>query len=308
MGIGQTLDRVTEAYRTGGGVAFADYGPHMMHGQGAINRPAFTRDLVPSWIGAVDGLTERLNAGATIADLGSGVGWASIAMAGQLPGANVIGWDTDAKSIAAARRNAAEAGVAVRFEPANAAAMDREGPFDLITILEALHDMSNPVEVLRKAWEVLAEGGLVLVADEKVAGGDGRAALGGDRHRHPGADRARAGESCRVRVVGNPGRRRRLLPAARPTQVASSITPGGAAGCGARAVRRRGARPPDRLRLAKALVRKGRGPLGAQAREGRIRPPLLTHCEAVVQKHYTPAGRPNSSEVYSQSAAASSSS
>lgn len=102
MGIGQTLDRVTEAYRTGGGVAFSDYGPHMMHGQGAINRPAFTRDLVPSWIGAVDGLTERLNAGATIADLGSGVGWASIAMAGQLPGANVIGWDTDAKSIAAA--------------------------------------------------------------------------------------------------------------------------------------------------------------------------------------------------------------
>lgn len=169
VGIGQTLDRVTEAYRTGGGVTFGDYGPHMMRGQGAINRPAFTHDLVSSWIGAVDGLTERLNSGATIADLGCGVGWAAIAMADQLPGATVIGWDLDPQSIAAARKNAAEAGVEVRFELANAAAMDREGPFDLITILEALHDMSNPVEVLQAAHQVLAEDGLVLVADEKVA-------------------------------------------------------------------------------------------------------------------------------------------
>ena len=168
-GIGQTLDKVTEAYRTGGGVSFADYGPHMMRGQGAINRPAFTHDLVPAWIGAVDGLSKRLNRGATIADLGCGVGWASIAMAAQLPGARVSGWDTDPESIAAARQNAEDAGVEVRFELANAAAMGREGPFDLITILEALHDMSNPVEVLRAAGEVLAEDGLILVADEKVA-------------------------------------------------------------------------------------------------------------------------------------------
>lgn len=168
-GIGMTLDKVTAAYRTGGGVSFADYGPHMMHGQGAINRPAFVHDLVPSWIGAVEGLIERLNAGGSIADLGCGVGWASIAMAAQIHGASVIGWDLDAASIETARHNASEAGVEVRFELANAAAMAREGPFDLITILEALHDMSNPVEVLRAAAAVLANDGLVLVADEKVA-------------------------------------------------------------------------------------------------------------------------------------------
>lgn len=169
VGIGQTLDRVTEAYRTGSGVTFGDFGPHLMHGQGAINRPAFTHDLVPSWIGAVDGLIDRLNAGGRIADLGCGVGWASIAMARRLPGATVIGWDLDPASIASARLNAEQAGVKVRFEPANAAAMGREGPFELITILEALHDMSNPVEVLRAARQVLADGGIVLVADEKVA-------------------------------------------------------------------------------------------------------------------------------------------
>ncbi len=168
-GIGQTLDRVTDAFVTGGGVSFADYGPHMMHGQGAINRPAFTHDLVPSWIGSIEGLVDRLNDGGSIADLGCGVGWAAIGMARHLPGASVIGWDLDPASITAARENAAASGVEVRFEPANAAAMVREGPFDLVTILEALHDMSNPVEVLRAAAEVLSEGGVVLVADEKVA-------------------------------------------------------------------------------------------------------------------------------------------
>lgn len=140
-----------------------------MEGQGAVNRPAFLHDLVPSWIGAVDGLIDRLSHGSRIADLACGVGWASIAMAQQIPGASVIGWDTDAGSIETARRNAAAAGVDVRFELANAAAMDREGPFDLVTILEALHDMANPVEVLRSARSVLSEHGLVLVADEKVA-------------------------------------------------------------------------------------------------------------------------------------------
>lgn len=168
-GIGMTLDKVASAYRSGEGVSFAEYGPYMMQGQGAINRPAFLNDLVPAWIGAVDGLLDRLNGGGAIADLGCGVGWASIAMAAQIPGARVTGWDSDPASIEAARRNAAGAGVDVRFELANAAAMAEEGPFDLVTILEALHDMANPVEVLRAAAEVLGDGGAVLIADEKVA-------------------------------------------------------------------------------------------------------------------------------------------
>jgi SAM-dependent methyltransferase len=167
-GIGMTLDKVAAAYRSGAGVSFADYGPHLREGQAAVNRPAFLHDLVPSWIGAVEGLIDRLSRGGRIADLGCGVGWASIAMAQQIPGASTIGWDTDAASIEIARRNAMAAGADVRFELANAAAMGRDGPFDLVTILEALHDMANPVEVLRSARSVLSKDGLVLVADEKV--------------------------------------------------------------------------------------------------------------------------------------------
>ncbi len=169
VGVGQTLTKVIEAYYTGSGVAFAGFGAAMRDGQGGINRPSFTHDLVPAWLGAVDGLTAKLAGGGRIADLGCGVGWSTIAMARDLPETEVIGWDNDAASIDMARRNAEEAGVTVRFEAADASAMAAEGPFDLVTILEALHDMSQPVPVLEAARAALKPDGVLLIADEKVA-------------------------------------------------------------------------------------------------------------------------------------------
>lgn len=165
-GIGQALDAVAAAYRSGGGVPFADYGEHLREGQGAINRPAFVHDLVPAWIGAVPGLADSVR---RVADLGCGVGWSTIAMASQLPHAEVIGWDSDEASIESAQRNVAEAGVDVKFFAADAQQMAADGPFDLVTILEALHDMSQPAEVLRAVRAALGPDGVVLIADENVA-------------------------------------------------------------------------------------------------------------------------------------------
>lgn len=165
-GIGQTIDAVAGAFRTGNGVPFAAYGEHLREGQGAINRPAFQHDLVPTWIAAVPGLVTSVR---RVADLGCGVGWSTIAMASQLPQAEVIGWEPDVASIELARRHAAEAGVDVEFFASDAQEMAANGPFDLVTILEALHDMAQPVAVLRAAREALSPDGVVLVADENVA-------------------------------------------------------------------------------------------------------------------------------------------
>ena len=165
-GIGQTLDAVAAAYRSGGGVPFADYGEHLREGQGAINRPAFVHELVPTWIGAVPGLATSVR---RIADLGCGVGWSTIAMASQLPQAEVIGWEPDQASIESAQRNAAQAGVAVEFVAADARDLAAAGPFDLVTVLEALHDMAQPAAVLRAVREAVGPDGVVLIADEKVA-------------------------------------------------------------------------------------------------------------------------------------------
>lgn len=168
VGVGQTLDQVADAYLTGGGVPFAAYGKAMRTGQGGVNRPAFTHDLVPTWIGSVDGLADRIRTG-RIADLGCGVGWSTIAMAQGFPQAEVVGWDTDLDSIGDARRHAQDAGIELRFEAADASALAEDGPYDLVTVLEALHDMAQPAAVLSAARAALGEGGVVLVADEKVA-------------------------------------------------------------------------------------------------------------------------------------------
>ncbi|MDJ0925743.1 MAG: methyltransferase domain-containing protein [Acidimicrobiia bacterium] len=166
VGIGQVLPDVANAFSSGGGVPYPNYGASFRDGQAGINRPAFTHELATTWLGAVPDVAERLNQGGRVADLGCGAGWSTIALARAFPNCEVVGIDNDRASIADARANAAAAGVAVRFEWTDASELN--GPYDLVLILEALHDLAAPVGVLRQVRRTLAGHGAVLVADEKV--------------------------------------------------------------------------------------------------------------------------------------------
>ncbi|MGH2735514.1 MAG: class I SAM-dependent methyltransferase [Actinomycetota bacterium] len=172
-GIGQALPLVVDAYGTGRGVDWSAYGEDARMGQSAINRPAFTTDLVTDWLPSIRDVHRRLQADppARIADIGCGEGWSSIAMAGAYPSARVDGFDLDEASIEAARRHADAASMdhRLRFEARDAAGAEFTGSYDLVCIFEALHDMSHPVEALETARGMLAPGGSVLVADERVA-------------------------------------------------------------------------------------------------------------------------------------------
>lgn len=169
VGVASVLDDVIEAYRHGTGVPYSRYGADFRAGQGAINRPTFTSALVEEWLPALGAPAERLASGGRLADLGCGLGWSALAVAGAYPRAEVVGVDNDAASIGEARTAAAELGVAVRFECANAADLAAAGSFDVVLLLEALHDLARPVEVLSAARAVLATDGAMLVADEAVA-------------------------------------------------------------------------------------------------------------------------------------------
>jgi 2-polyprenyl-3-methyl-5-hydroxy-6-metoxy-1,4-benzoquinol methylase len=168
-GIGGALDRVVHAYRSGGGVAYPHFGVAFREGQAGINRPAFGSDLVSRWLPAMPDLhTALTSAKVRIADVGCGAGWSTLAVAQAFPQAEIIGFDADPSSVYDAERNAAACGVAARFETRDAAAMADQGPFDLVLVLEALHDMSRPDEALLAIRKALAPGGSVIVADEKV--------------------------------------------------------------------------------------------------------------------------------------------
>lgn len=171
VGMVEVLDLLLAAYRTGGGVPYHAYGRHIRHGIAGLNRPIFLHEYVTTWVPAVPGLAERLRGGAEVLDLGCGLGASSIALARAFPRVRVTGVDLDEASVAEARDAAAEAGVAdrVSFLVGDAAAPPVAGPFDLITIFEALHDIGDPVGTLKSAHALLAPGGTVLVADERVA-------------------------------------------------------------------------------------------------------------------------------------------
>jgi 2-polyprenyl-3-methyl-5-hydroxy-6-metoxy-1,4-benzoquinol methylase len=169
VGIAGVLDDVMDAYRSGGGVPYSRYGSDFRGGQGAINRPAFTSALVDEWLPALGVPAERLASGGRLADLGCGQGWSTLAVARAYPSADVVGIDADASSIADARTAAAEQGVGARFECVDGTDIAKSGTYDVVLLLEALHDLARPVEILAAARAALAVDGAMLVADEAVA-------------------------------------------------------------------------------------------------------------------------------------------
>ena len=173
VGAMKPLDQVLAAFRTGAGVEYADYGEDLRRGIARINRPMFLNLLAQEWFPQVPGLADRLGAQppARVADVGCGSGWSSIAIALGYPAATVTGLDLDEASIVEARANAAANGVEGRitFENRNAADPGLAGTFDLVCAFETIHDMNDPVGALRAMRGLRAEGGTVLVADERVA-------------------------------------------------------------------------------------------------------------------------------------------
>jgi 2-polyprenyl-3-methyl-5-hydroxy-6-metoxy-1,4-benzoquinol methylase len=182
---GRPIDAVVEAFRSGEGITFEGYGPDGRLSQARGTRPMFEQLLGGEWLPSIPELHDRLNADppARVADVACGSGWSSISLARAYPKVTVEGIDLDEASIEDAERNLAGSGVAerVRFHNRNAADADFSDRFDLVTIFEALHDMSRPVDVLRRARGMLADGGSVLIADERTE--DSFTAPASDRER-----------------------------------------------------------------------------------------------------------------------------
>jgi 2-polyprenyl-3-methyl-5-hydroxy-6-metoxy-1,4-benzoquinol methylase len=179
------IDQLLAAYRSGDGVPYADYGADLHEGQAEFTRPLFNQLLGSEWFPAIADVHERLESEppARVADVACGQGYSTMAIARAYPKALVDGLDLDDASIAAAQENLAGSGLEdrVTFHHRDAADPGLQGRYDLVYIHEALHDMSYPVDVLRACRGLLAEGGTVVVGDERVA--DSFPALGDDTER-----------------------------------------------------------------------------------------------------------------------------
>jgi 2-polyprenyl-3-methyl-5-hydroxy-6-metoxy-1,4-benzoquinol methylase len=172
-GIGEQLPRLLDAYRAGGGIGYAEYGPEVADVQAALSRPLHVNLLGAHWLPAIPAVHARLLAHppARVADLGCGGGWSSIAIARAYPKVRVTGFDLHPGSIDLARRNAEAAGVSdrVSFEVRDVADPALTGSYDLVLAFELTHDLPRPVDALRTMRRLTAPGGYVLDVDQRAA-------------------------------------------------------------------------------------------------------------------------------------------
>jgi 2-polyprenyl-3-methyl-5-hydroxy-6-metoxy-1,4-benzoquinol methylase len=180
------LAALLDAYRSGGGVPFEDYGADLAEGQAGTTRPQFKHLLTQEWIPAMPDVDLTLREGSSprVADIGMGLGWSSIAIAKGYPRVHVDGFDLDLASVEAAQALAKREGIddRVHFHARDAGDPDLAGHYDLAIAIECIHDMSDPVSVLRAMKRLIEPAGSVLVVDEKVA--DRFAAPGDDVERY----------------------------------------------------------------------------------------------------------------------------
>ena len=158
------LDKVADAFRGDGALSWRDHHPCLFSGTEWFFRTGYRAEL-PSWVAALDGVADKLAAGATVADVGCGHGASVVVLAQAFPQARITGFDFHAPSIETARARAEEAGVTARtsFEVADAKGYD--GTFDVICFFDCLHDMGDPVGIARYALDHLADDGTVLLVE-----------------------------------------------------------------------------------------------------------------------------------------------
>jgi SAM-dependent methyltransferase len=164
------LPEIERRFRTGEGFGWHEHDPGLFEGTERFFRPGCAANLVHSWLPALDGMTERLTRGASVADVGCGHGTSTILMAQAYPMSTFLGVDYHEGSVRWARRHAAEAGLSdrVAFETAGADELPGGG-YDLITFFDCLHDVGDPVGAARRAREALNPDGAVMIV-EPLAG------------------------------------------------------------------------------------------------------------------------------------------
>ncbi len=159
-------DKAIEAFRTGKGIPWGDHEGRLYCGVAAFYRNAYRGSLVQEWLPALDGIVEKLEAGAVVADIGCGHGHSTTLMAQAFPASRFHGFDAHRESVAEAQKVAAAAGVSQRVSFATARADDYPGTgYDLICFFDCLHDMGDPVAAATHAAKAIARDGTVMLVE-----------------------------------------------------------------------------------------------------------------------------------------------
>jgi len=168
--LGRHVSAVADAFRTGGGVSYDEFRPELTDVLDAVSRGMVDGQLLDGLLPLIEGLRERLAAGARVADVGCGTGHAVNVLARAYPHAQVTGYDIAADAISRARGEAATWGLTnASFEVCDAARLPLDPPFAAVLAFDAIHDQADPAGVLARVHDALEPGGVFAMLDIKAA-------------------------------------------------------------------------------------------------------------------------------------------
>lgn len=157
-------DKVGDAFRSGKGVGWHEHSACLFRGTERFFRPGYNAHLVDEWLPSLEGVVEKLKAGAAAADVGCGHGASTILMARAFPKSRFYGFDYHAPSIERAREAASRSGVEnATFEVATAKGYP--GKYDLVSFFDCLHDMGDPTGAAAHVRQSLAPDGTWMIVE-----------------------------------------------------------------------------------------------------------------------------------------------
>jgi len=162
----KAIPKIASALRTGLGLGWHEHDASLFQGTERFFRPGYTAHLVNEWLPALEGVVDKLERGAKVADVGCGHGASTLIMAQAFPKSSFTGFDYHKPSVDRARESAREAGLGerVRFEVAPAKGFPGRG-WDLVAFFDCLHDMGDPVGAAAHVRESLAHDGTWLIVE-----------------------------------------------------------------------------------------------------------------------------------------------
>jgi SAM-dependent methyltransferase/transcriptional regulator with XRE-family HTH domain len=166
---GRIEPRLAEAFRTGQGIGWHEQDDGVCCGTARFYGPGYRAHLVQQWIPALDGVQEKLRAGALVADVGCGHGLSTLLLAEAFPNSTFLGFDYHEGSLDTARQNAREAGLESRVSFQRATAKSYPGRvFDLVAMFDCLHDLGDPVGAASHVRDTLAEDGTWMIVEPRA--------------------------------------------------------------------------------------------------------------------------------------------
>lgn len=160
------VPRIAESFRTGAGMGWHEHAEEVFHGCEKFFRPGYAANLVSSWIPSLNGVKEKLERGAKVADVGCGKGASTLLLAQAYPKSQFFGFDYHAESIQAARESAKRQGIADRVTFEVSAAKQFPGKdYDLVAVFDCLHDMGDPAGAAAYVRRSLAKDGTWIIVE-----------------------------------------------------------------------------------------------------------------------------------------------